>query len=68
MENGENWKNCGRDVRPARLDHVNFLPLPSSSHITSKNFLSPCSEAIAVGSRAYQKIKKNARAIKYPLG
>ena len=30
-ENGEDGKNCGRDVRPARLDHVNFLPLPSSS-------------------------------------
>ena len=27
---GENGINCGRDVRPARLDHVNFLPLPSS--------------------------------------
>lgn len=73
-ENGENWKNlknCGRDVRPARLDHVNFYRYRlryRNSHITSKISLSPCSEAIAVGLRAYQKIKKNARAIKYPLG
>ena len=24
-ENGKNGINCGRDVRPARLDHVNFF-------------------------------------------
>ena len=27
---GKIGENCGRDVRPARLDHENFLPSPLS--------------------------------------